>query len=49
VRHRDPSLTANVYTDPKLLDVARELKALPSLSADTAGATANGDRSAGAR
>ena len=31
MRHSDPSLTANVYTDPKLLDVAGALEALPSL------------------
>jgi len=33
MRHSDPSLTANVYTDPKLLDVAGALEALPALSA----------------
>jgi len=31
MRHSDPSLTANVYTDPRLLDVAGALEALPSL------------------
>lgn len=31
MRHSDPRLTANVYTDPKLLDVAGSLDALPSL------------------
>jgi integrase len=31
MRHSDPSLTANVYTDPKLLDVAGSLDALPML------------------
>ena len=31
MRHSDPSLTANVYTDPKLLDVRGALDALPSL------------------
>ena len=31
MRHSDPKLTANVYTDPKLLDVGRALDALPSL------------------
>jgi integrase len=35
MRHSDPSLTANVYTDPKLLDVAGALDALPSLPLDT--------------
>jgi len=36
MRHSDPSLTANVYTDPKLLDVAGALEALPALR-DTGG------------
>jgi len=31
MRHSDPKLTANVYTDPKLLDVSGALDALPSL------------------
>ena len=31
MRHSDPKLTANVYTDPKLLDVADALKSLPVL------------------
>ncbi len=30
MRHSDPSLTANVYTDPRLLDVAGAMDALPS-------------------
>ena len=34
MRHSDPSLTANVYTDPKLLDVAGALDALPALPLD---------------
>jgi integrase len=34
MRHSDPSLTANVYTDPKLLDVAGALDALPKLPLD---------------
>jgi integrase len=29
MRHGDPSLTANVYTDPKLLDVAGAVASLP--------------------
>ncbi len=33
-RHADPSLTANVNTDPKLLDVFGALDALPSLPLD---------------
>jgi len=32
MRHADPSLTANVYTDPRLLDVTGALDALPALS-----------------
>ena len=32
MRHSKPDLTANVYTDPKLLDVAGALNALPLLS-----------------
>jgi len=31
MRHSDPKLTANVYTDPKLLDVRGALDALPAL------------------
>jgi hypothetical protein len=31
MRHSDPKLTANVYTDPKPLDVQGALDALPSL------------------
>jgi integrase len=31
MRHSDPSLIANVYTDPRLLDVAGSLDALPPL------------------
>jgi hypothetical protein len=31
MRHSDPSLTANVYTDPRLLDIAGALDALPTL------------------
>ena len=31
MRHSDPSLTANVYTDPKLLDVAGAVAGLPDL------------------
>jgi len=32
MRHSKPELTANIYTDPKLLDVAGAISALPSLS-----------------
>ncbi len=31
MRHSDPSLTAGVYTDPKLLDIAGAVESLPSL------------------
>jgi hypothetical protein len=34
MRHSKPDLTANVYTDPKLLDVAGAMNALPSLPLD---------------
>ena len=34
LRHSDPRLTANVYTDPRLLDVAGALDALPGLPLD---------------
>jgi integrase len=43
MRHSDPKLTANVYTDPKLLDVQGALDALPSLRLD-AGPTAELER-----
>jgi len=32
MRHSKPELTANIYTDPKLLDVAGAINALPALS-----------------
>jgi integrase len=34
MRHSDPKLTANVYTDPRLLDVAGALDVLPALPLD---------------
>ncbi len=34
MRHSDPSLTANVYTDPRLLDVSGALDTLPTLPLD---------------
>jgi hypothetical protein len=34
MRHSDPKLTANVYTDPKLLDVVGAIQSLPSFSLD---------------
>ncbi len=34
MRHSDPKLTANVYTDPRLLDVHGALDALPKLPLD---------------
>jgi Phage integrase family len=45
MRHSDPSLTANVYTDPRLLDVSAALNALPALplpSRETQDARATG-------
>ena len=45
MRHCKPELTANIYTDPKLLDVAGAINALPALTIpaerDAAGASAN--------
>ncbi len=35
MRHSDPKLTANVYTDPRLLDVHSALDALPKLPLDS--------------
>ena len=32
MRHSDPKLTANIYTDPRLLDVHGAVEALPTLS-----------------
>lgn len=40
MRHSDPRLTANVYTDPVLLDVAGAVQALPTIPLDTG--TGNG-------
>ncbi len=40
MRHSKPELTANIYTDPKLLDVAGAIDALPALSVDAEAATA---------
>ena len=34
MRHSDPRLTANVYTDPRLLDVSGALEVLPALPLD---------------
>lgn len=36
MRHSKPELTANIYTDPKLLDITGALAALPSLTNQTA-------------
>lgn len=43
MRHSDPRLTANVYTDPQLLDVAAAVNSLPTLHATNApkGASCN--------
>ncbi len=46
MRHADPSLTANVYTDPRLLDVTGALDALPSLPLDR-GSTSDRARATG--
>jgi hypothetical protein len=42
MRHSDPKLTANVYTDPRLLDVHGALDALPTLPLDDGSATGRG-------
>jgi integrase len=34
MRHSKPELTANIYTDPKLLDVAGAIESLPALATD---------------
>ena len=48
MRHSDPSLTANVYTDPRLLNVHSAVEALPALPLDAgAGSTANSARATG--
>jgi hypothetical protein len=36
MRHSDPALTANIYTDPRLLDTAAAVEALPSFADPTA-------------
>jgi hypothetical protein len=38
MRHSKPELTANIYTDPKLLDVVGAIDALPALRLDSAAA-----------
>ncbi len=40
MRHSDPSLTANVYTRPKLLDLAGAVASLPNLPLDGVAKTA---------
>jgi hypothetical protein len=40
MRHSDPSLTANLYTDPKLLDVAGAVASLPDLPLGGVGGSA---------
>ncbi len=39
MRHSKPELTANIYTDPKLLDVAGAIETLPALSLTPTDAT----------
>jgi integrase len=46
MRHSKPELTANIYTDPRLLDVAGALNALPALASESA---ATADRTASPR
>jgi integrase len=40
MRHSKPELTANVYTDPALLDVAGAIASLPAFAPDQEGVTA---------
>ena len=35
MRHSKPELTANIYTDPALLDIAGAVEALPKFGAAT--------------
>jgi len=53
MRHSKPELTANIYTDPALLDIAGAIDALPALApppkAARTGATATAARSRTAR
>ena len=39
MRHSKPELTTNIYTDPKLLDIAAAIDALPVLSLRSAAST----------
>jgi hypothetical protein len=48
MRHSDPSLTANVYTDSRRLDMAGALDALPPLPLDAAWPAAESVRATGA-
>ena len=41
MRHSDPKLTANIYTDPALLDVGAALDALPAIPLDGADGAQN--------
>lgn len=41
MRHSKPELTANIYTDPKLLDVAGAIAALPSFASEAPPARAS--------
>ena len=42
MRHSKPELTANIYTDPKLLDIAGAIEALPALATLDRPASATG-------
>ena len=48
LRHSKPELTANIYTDPKLLDVAGAIDALPELALMSE-AVPNGESAASVR
>ena len=47
MRHSKPELTANVYTDPKLLDIAGAVEALPRFAAADGGAIEHAVRATG--
>jgi hypothetical protein len=48
MRHSKPELTANIYTDPKLLDVAGAVDKLPDLALSP-GDSESDEAAAGAR
>ncbi|MFQ5495021.1 MAG: tyrosine-type recombinase/integrase, partial [Phycisphaerae bacterium] len=47
MRHSKPELTANVYTDPRLLDVAGAIDALPALATSSDAERTRASKAAG--